>query len=96
MRDQLVDPCEVVFGGLGAVLEERPGVAIDRAGGGGAAGLGEPLGELRAPALEEGEAADRIEVPAERELQRERTLVVGGFIREQLGEERASPAGVTR
>ena len=34
VRDQLVDPCEVVLGGLGAVLEERPGVAIDRSGGG--------------------------------------------------------------
>ena len=51
-------------------------------------GDGEPLCELGAPALEKREPADRVEVPAERELQRERPFVVGGLVGEQLAEER--------
>ena len=76
LRDQLLDPREIVLGGLGPVLEERPGVAIGAAGGT-APRLGEPLRELRAPALEEREAVGGAEVAAERELQREGALVVG-------------------
>ena len=92
MRDQLVDPCEIVLGGLGPVLEERPGVAIGAAGGI-AAGLGQPLRELGAPALEEGEPVGGAEVAAERELQRERPLVVGGLVGEQLDEQLLAGGG---
>ena len=59
LRDQLVDPLEIVLGGPGPVLEERPGVAIDGAARGSRRRLGEPLGELGAAALEEREAVAR-------------------------------------
>ena len=52
-----------------------------------APGLGEALRELRAPALEEREAVGGAEVAAERELQREGALVVGGLVGEELGEQ---------
>ena len=83
--DQFVDPLEVVLGRTGPVLEERPGVAVDGAART-AAGAGEPLGQLVAPALEQREAVVAAEVPAERELERERALVVGLVVGEQLGE----------
>ena len=87
LRDQLVDPLEIVLGGLGPVLEERPGVAIDAARRGLAARSDEPLGELRPAALEEREPVGRVEVAAERELHGERPLVVGGLVGEELGEQ---------
>ena len=86
LRDQLLDPREIVLSGLGPVLEERPGVAIGVAGGV-APRLGQPLRELRAPALEEREPVRGAEVPAERELQREGALVVGGLVGEELDEQ---------
>src|SRR5436190_20972933 len=85
-RDQLLDPFEVVLGGLDPVLEERPGVAIGGAGGV-AARLRQALRELRAPALEERDPCGRSEVAAERELQREGALVVVALVGEELIEE---------
>src|ERR1700686_425602 len=61
LRDELVDPFEVVLGGRGAVLLERPGVTVDRSRCRLAVG-GEALGELRPAALQKCEARGRLEI----------------------------------
>jgi hypothetical protein len=90
LRDQPVDPFEIVLGGCGPVLEERPGVAVDRAVSG-LALAGQTLGQLGPAPFEKGEPSGRIEVAAERELQGEGPFVVVALVGEELGEER--PAG---
>ena len=87
LRDQLVDPIEIVLGGPGPVLEERPGVTVDGAGRGLALG-DQPLGELGAAAFEERQAGGGVEVAAEQELHGEGALVVVALVGQQLGEQR--------
>ena len=83
-RDQRVDPFEISLGGLGAVLEERPGVAVAAAGRR-AAGARQAVGERSCAAgSSSSRRASAVEVAAERELQREGALVVaGGVVVEQ-------------
>jgi len=59
------------------------------------AGAGQAVGERGAPAGEHLEARLRIEVPAERELERERALVVAApfVVDEQLREPRVAAFG---
>ena len=71
------------------------GVAVDRAGvGAPRRARGEAVGERGAAALEELEPGGRVEVAAERELQREGALVVGAVVvgEEELDEQRVARA----
>src|SRR5262245_55284541 len=72
------------------MLEERSGVAVDRAirVRRSAPRARQPLCELRAPALEERQTVGTVQVAAERQLQGEAALVVGLLGGEQVDEHR--------
>jgi hypothetical protein len=79
-RDQRIDPFDVSLRGLGAVLEQGPRVAIAAARCRRASGARQAVGQGGASAGEELEAGVRVEVAAERELQREGALVVAARV----------------